>query len=172
MSITKQLKTVGALLGLDCGDNSCLFAVRAAGGMRTNGGCQCDLVAKVTELRAENAALTGLARPYQLIEAERQRTVPDAPVTLEDNYALSRRVCHGQADQIDKLHAELTTLREHVRVLREAVDPVLDELECARLQCWCFTRAAMNGTQCTCPTCAKWLTLSVALNTTDPKEPT
>jgi hypothetical protein len=27
-------------LGLDCGDNSCLFA-RSKGGMRTNGGCRC-----------------------------------------------------------------------------------------------------------------------------------
>ena len=25
----------------DCGDSSCLFAGRGAGGMRTNGGCRC-----------------------------------------------------------------------------------------------------------------------------------
>lgn len=25
----------------DCGDNSCIFALPTAGGMRTNGGCHC-----------------------------------------------------------------------------------------------------------------------------------
>lgn len=29
------------LHGLDCGDNSCRYATRLPGGMRTNGGCRC-----------------------------------------------------------------------------------------------------------------------------------
>lgn len=51
ISMMRQCKELGPLLGLDCGDNSCLFAP-SKGGMRTNGGCRCDLVAKVRELIA------------------------------------------------------------------------------------------------------------------------
>jgi hypothetical protein len=51
VSIIKQLHEVGALLGLDCGDNSCLFA-KDKGGMCTNGGCQCDLVRAVEDLES------------------------------------------------------------------------------------------------------------------------
>lgn len=48
-SIAKQLRDVGELLGLDCGDNSCLFA-RKKSGARTNGGCQCDVVTAVSAI--------------------------------------------------------------------------------------------------------------------------
>lgn len=48
-SITKQLRDVGELLGLDCGDNSCMFA-REKTGARTNGGCQCDLAKAVSAI--------------------------------------------------------------------------------------------------------------------------
>ena len=41
-----QLREVGKLLRLDCGDNSCSFAEKR-GGMRTNGGCRCDLTEAV-----------------------------------------------------------------------------------------------------------------------------
>jgi hypothetical protein len=51
-SISKQLRAIGELLGLDCGDNSCLAAARK-GGMRTNGGCTCDFVGAVAKLREE-----------------------------------------------------------------------------------------------------------------------
>lgn len=34
-------KVIKELALSDCGDNSCLFAGRGKGGMRTNGGCQC-----------------------------------------------------------------------------------------------------------------------------------
>lgn len=59
-SMHKQLREIGELLGLDCGDNSCLAAERK-GGMRTNGGCRCDFVNAVCDLKAQleskNAAL-------------------------------------------------------------------------------------------------------------------
>ena len=45
-SLHTQLRAVGSMLDLDCGDNSCLFAEHK-GGMRTNGGCRCDLAAAV-----------------------------------------------------------------------------------------------------------------------------
>jgi hypothetical protein len=48
-SLIKQLKEVGGLLELDCGDQSCMYACQKTG-MRTNGGCRCDLVARVREL--------------------------------------------------------------------------------------------------------------------------
>lgn len=47
-------------VALDCGDNSCVFAVRK-GGMRTNGGCRClrNMVpsAKSSELTALERSL-------------------------------------------------------------------------------------------------------------------
>ncbi len=55
----KQLREVGALLGLDCGDNSCYFAEQRDG-MRTNGGCRCDLTGRVRELMAAVRELCAL----------------------------------------------------------------------------------------------------------------
>jgi len=49
MSIIKQLKVVGALLKMDCGDSACVFAAERKG-MRTNGGCRCDLPERIREL--------------------------------------------------------------------------------------------------------------------------
>jgi len=48
MSITKQLRAIGPMLGLGCGDNSCLFLGHTGAG--TNGGCQCDLAGAVRKL--------------------------------------------------------------------------------------------------------------------------
>jgi len=56
VSLVKQLREVGKLLGLDCGDNSCLF-VDQRSGMRTNGGCWCDIPAAI---RTERNARTEL----------------------------------------------------------------------------------------------------------------
>jgi hypothetical protein len=50
-SMQKQLLEIGKLLGLDCGDNSCLCAARK-GGMRTNGGCRCDISGAVARALA------------------------------------------------------------------------------------------------------------------------
>lgn len=49
-SMHKQLREIGTLLKLDCGDNSCL-AAEHKGGMRTNGGCRCDFVGAVKGLQ-------------------------------------------------------------------------------------------------------------------------
>lgn len=51
-SIIKQLRQAGELLNLDCGDNSCYFACGLSG-MRTNGGCQCDLPGRISAMLSE-----------------------------------------------------------------------------------------------------------------------
>lgn len=51
-----QIRAAGKLLGLDCGDNSCMFAEKR-GGMRTNGGCRCDLAEAITRDAARQRAL-------------------------------------------------------------------------------------------------------------------
>ncbi len=37
----KWLHDINQFPTLDCGDSSCKYAARGAGGMRTNGGCRC-----------------------------------------------------------------------------------------------------------------------------------
>ncbi len=46
--------------------------------------------------------------------------------------------------------------------LAEAVEYALENLECAELKCWCFTRAAMRRDNCTCANCDVWRTLQKA----------
>ena len=55
-SVHKQLRAIGELLGLDCGDNSCL-CVEHKRGMRTNGGCRCDIAGAVRKLAASERQL-------------------------------------------------------------------------------------------------------------------
>lgn len=38
---SKWLEDINLFPTLDCGDNSCKYKARGAGGMRTNGGCRC-----------------------------------------------------------------------------------------------------------------------------------
>ncbi len=40
-ALQAQMKTLKRSAGLDCGDQSCLYAAEHTG-MRTNGGCRCD----------------------------------------------------------------------------------------------------------------------------------
>lgn len=52
----------------DCGDNSCIFAGKGKGGMRTNGGCRCyqmltnDIVALI---EADRARIVELLREFR-----------------------------------------------------------------------------------------------------------
>jgi hypothetical protein len=59
---------------LDCGSNSCRSPERGRGGMRTNGGCSCDLedMAKAHERRA--AALRGLPS-YERQQRQLERSI-------------------------------------------------------------------------------------------------
>jgi len=59
-TIQAQLRGIGELLELDCGDTACLFASARAGGIRTNGGCRCDVVAAVARALVLAGALRRL----------------------------------------------------------------------------------------------------------------
>lgn len=45
-----------------------------------------------------------------------------------------------------------------------AVEQALSDLECADLQCWCFTRAAMKRPPCECANCQVWRSLATAID--------
>lgn len=59
----KQLREVGELLNLGCGDGSCYF--KRPTGQHTNGGCRCDLAA---ELRKRQEAIRKLLDAAQAFE--------------------------------------------------------------------------------------------------------
>lgn len=64
MSVMKGLRDIGSVLDIDCGDNSCYFKARGDGGMRTNGGCRCDLAHIVRAQRDKYAALVGAVQTF------------------------------------------------------------------------------------------------------------
>jgi len=68
-SLHQQLRDVGSMLDLDCGDNSCLFAEHK-GGMRTNGGCRCNLAAAVGRM---NCLADALRRIEPVLRSDRLR---------------------------------------------------------------------------------------------------
>jgi len=51
-SMHQQLREIGELFKLDCGDSSCLCAAEKKG-MRTNGGCRCDISGTVRRALAK-----------------------------------------------------------------------------------------------------------------------
>lgn len=73
-SMHKQLRAIGELLHLDCGDNSCLASGKK-GGMRTNGGCRCDFVEAVRELDRKNRRIV-----------DEWNRMNDAQVTLQQRF--------------------------------------------------------------------------------------
>lgn len=63
------------LAQMDCGDNSCLFAGRGKGGMRTNGGCQCYKL-KADEICQTFGTLKASVKKYK--DRKNTRAKPDS----------------------------------------------------------------------------------------------
>lgn len=112
-SITKQLREVGELLGLDCGDNSCLFA-REKSGARTNGGCQCDLVDAVMQVKDTAMHAEAYGDDCEKLEAE-------VKLLREMNDAMEK---HGS--WLDKELRKIVVSLSRARVLPGDVKHVLD----------------------------------------------
>lgn len=112
-SITKQLREVGELLGLDCGDNSCLFA-REKSGARTNGGCQCDLVDAVMQVKDTAMHAEAYGDDCEKLEAE-------VKLLREMNDAMEK---HGS--WLDKELRKIVVSLSRARVLPDDVKHVLD----------------------------------------------
>lgn len=72
-SVIKTMRRVGELLKLDCGDNGCWFKANGSGGMRTNGGCSCELVAVIERLIAKAAVCDAFMSQL----ADDERWLPD-----------------------------------------------------------------------------------------------
>lgn len=112
-SITKQLREVGELLGLDCGDNGCLFA-REKSGARTNGGCQCDLVDAVMQVKDTAMHAEAYGDDCEKLEAE-------VKLLREMNDAMEK---HGS--WLDKELRKIVVSLSRARVLPGDVKHVLD----------------------------------------------
>lgn len=101
---------------VDCGDNSCVCAGPRRGGMRTNGGCQCD------ERQLRRAVLWWRAcageRGLRLVERtqELDKTREAAMAKVAENRALvEATVASGL--KIHELEAEIRNLREQEKRL-------------------------------------------------------
>lgn len=90
----KQLRAIGEVLKLDCGDSSCYFTPQH-GGMRTNGGCTCDVVGAVAKLRQDLHWQVSLCREFQ---ARQEEWVKSNESLREQVLELERAVAKLQAD--------------------------------------------------------------------------
>ena len=52
---------------------------------------------------------------------------------------------------------------ELTKRLLAAAEKALEDLECADIKCWCFTRAAMKREPCACANCNVWRVLNEAV---------
>lgn len=48
--------------------------------------------------------------------------------------------------------------------LADAIEEALSDLECVKMRCWCFTRAAMKMPECDCTNCQVWRSLGASLD--------
>ena len=70
--LTAKLAMVKRHAGLDCGDNSCMFAMKISG-MRTNGGCRCNPKRWKQDLEESYARIADLTRRLEEAQARAQR---------------------------------------------------------------------------------------------------
>lgn len=107
----KQLREIGEALRLDCGDNSCL-CVAEKRGMRTNGGCRCDISGAVLTLSAERDLLRDQVNPVhgKLLEATRDNERLRAELNAlgkRGARAALKKAWDDASAECDRLRAEL-----------------------------------------------------------------
>ena len=111
-----ELNTVRRDAGLDCGDNSCLYAMNKTG-MRTNGGCRCSPKRMKDDLGRSRKACDDLHAELERVRGELQ--------SAEAGYFVAERELQGANNKYDELRTLILALPKvegEIAVKRTEVD--------------------------------------------------
>ncbi len=153
--LTAKLAMVKRHAGLDCGDSSCMFAMKISG-MRTNGGCRCNPKRWKQDLEESYARISDLTR--RLEEAERKndeffkewkacRDVmrgkvndPDPLVPCGDERDLTLfGMVSGVLRSRDALKTTLAAVERERDAAKERVRDLIAKLDILSKYVWCET---------------------------------